>query len=71
MITLEQIGAFCRVIREKMGLLQKDVAQEIGCSKENISAFETGRNNNALILFWYVEHGLMINRDTEAKRNDD
>lgn len=71
MITLEQIGAFCRVTREKLGYLQRDVAQEVGCSKENISAFETGRNNNALILFWYVEHGLMLIKDTEAKHNDD
>lgn len=55
---LIKLGAKCRDLRESLGYIQSDVAEEVGYSKENISAFETGRNNNATILLWYVEHGL-------------
>ena len=56
---LHHIGQRCKAIREKLGLKQSDVAVEIGCSKENISAFECGRNNNAIILAWYIAHGFV------------
>lgn len=56
---LHYIGQQCRTLRKKLGLKQSDVAVEIGCSKENISAFECGRNNNALILAWYIAHGFV------------
>lgn len=56
---LHYIGQHCKALREKLGLKQSDVAAEIGCSKENISAFECGRNNNAIILAWYIAHGFV------------
>ena len=31
---------------------------DTGYSVENISSFETGRNDNARILLWYFEHGM-------------
>lgn len=59
---LERIGGECKAYRERLNLLQSDVAADIGCSKENISAFENGRNNSARIFAWYIENGLQINR---------
>lgn len=58
MIDMKDVGARCKALRENIGLLQKDVAQDTGYSTENISSFETGRNDNARIMLWYVAHGL-------------
>lgn len=57
---MKKIGAACKAHREKLGLLQSDVAEDIGCSKENISSFECGRNDSAKILAWYVMHGYTL-----------
>ena len=43
--------------------LQSQVAQEVGCSRENVSAFETGRNDSAIIFLWYIKKGLNVNDD--------
>ena len=66
---LYHIGQQCKTIREKLGLRQSDVAAEIGCSKENISAFECGRNNNAIIFAWYIAHGFVyrLGGDNDGK----
>ena len=55
---LKTIGTNCKAFREKIGYLQSDVAKQTGYSKENVSAFENGRNNNATIYNWYVQMGL-------------
>ncbi len=57
---LRTLGRICQKYRERLGYFQHDVAEEISCSKENVSAFECGRNNNALILYWYIKNGLTI-----------
>ena len=61
-MVLAEIGIACKAFRERMGLTQLQVASELNCSKENVSAFETGRNNSATIYSWYVEHGLFLDR---------
>ena len=58
MFNLKQIGTVCQYHRRRLGYRQIDVAGETGYSSENISAFETGRNDNCKILMWYFEHGL-------------
>lgn len=58
-MTLKEIGERCKEHRERLGKCQYDVAHDTGYSKENVSAFETGRNNNAIIFNWYVERGLI------------
>ena len=58
MIDMKSVGAFCKAHRENLGLLQRDVANDTGYSIENISSFETGRNDNARIMLWYVAHDL-------------
>ena len=52
------VGAACRACRIRLNMTQKAVAEKIGVSKELISAFENGRTNNAVILLWYLEHGV-------------
>lgn len=56
---LASLGEYCRMARMKKGLLQLDVAKDIGCSPQNVSCFERGENNNALILLWYIKNGLL------------
>lgn len=56
---LASLGEYCRMTRMKKGLLQLDVAKTIGCSQQNISCFERGENNNAIILLWYIKNGLL------------
>lgn len=55
---LQSIGKRCKEFREKLGYYQSHVAEQTGYSKENVSAFETGRNDNVRIFMWYVEMGL-------------
>ena len=57
-ISLREMGRRCKQFRVKHGFFQTDVAAETGYSVENISSFETGRNDNARILLWYFEHGM-------------
>lgn len=68
-ISLREMGCRCKQFRIHRGYLQSDVAADTGYSVENISSFETGRNDNARILLWYFEHGMkpehLIERDGE------
>ena len=57
-ISLLDIGRRCKEFRVEHGYYQIDVARDTGYSVENISAFETGRNDNARILLWYFVHGM-------------
>ena len=57
-ISLRDMGRRCKKFRVEHGYYQADVAQDTGYSVENISAFETGRNDNARILLWYFVHGM-------------
>lgn len=60
MENLKDLGHACQLLRELLGASQVDVARETGYSKETVSAFETGRNNNARVLLWYVRHGFRV-----------
>lgn len=57
-MTLKELGLICQEYRKMLGYDQRIVADYIGCTPANISAFENGRNNNALIFAWYVRQGL-------------
>lgn len=57
-LTLREIGRRCKQFRIDRGYYQTDVADDTGYSVENISSFETGRNDNARILLWYFERGM-------------
>lgn len=56
---LATLGEYCAMTRIKKGIPQHAVAKEIGCTPQNISSFERGLNNSALILLWYIKHGLL------------
>lgn len=55
-----EIGKACKRFRKRRGLKQSDVARMTGYGVANISSFETGRNNNMIILLWYIYAGLTI-----------
>ena len=59
-ISLREMGQRCKQYRVDHGYFQTDVAKETGYSVENISSFETGRNDNARILLWYFSKGMDI-----------
>ena len=56
----KDLGRLCKQYRERLCKTQSDVAADVGYSKETVSAFETGRNNNAIIFCWYVRHGFKL-----------
>lgn len=59
MVDMSFIGARCRRYRRNVLKVElQDVASTLGYSRENISAFESGRNDNSLILLWYLSQGL-------------
>lgn len=60
MLSLREIGQRCKEYRIEQGYLQRDVARDTGYSSENVSSFETGRNDNSRILLWYFTHGMHI-----------
>ena len=57
-VKLKEIGQKCKEFRKKIKASQRDVANDLCYTAENISAFENGRNDNAIILLWYVRNGL-------------
>lgn len=57
-LSLKEVGRRCKKFRIEQGYCQFNVAAETGYSVENISAFETGRNDNARILLWYFSRGM-------------
>lgn len=57
-ISLRDMGRRCKEFRIEHGYFQTDVAADTGYSVENISSFETGRNDNARILLWYFAKGM-------------
>lgn len=60
MLSLREIGQRCKQYRLEKGYLQRDVARDTGYSSENVSSFETGRNDNSRILLWYFAHGMSV-----------
>lgn len=57
---LRLIGDKCREHRRYLGITQRQVADELGYTSENISSFENGRNDNYRILFWYLANGVTL-----------
>jgi len=49
----------CKRVRRQKHMTQKQVAEKTGYTPKTISAFENGRVNNAYILLWYLDNGLL------------
>lgn len=63
MFSIAYVGNRCRQYRKKVLRTElKEVAKELGYSKENISAFENGRNDNCLIMLWYLSRGMTVDQ---------
>lgn len=58
MYDMRDIGDACRRYRKYIGYTQSEVAAELGFTGKAISGFECGRSYNAIILLWYVYHGI-------------
>lgn len=58
-ITSSYIGAMCSEYRRYfLKVSQQKVADETCVSRELVSKFERGTSPNAIVLFWYIKHGL-------------
>lgn len=51
---LELCGKICRSKRNKYGINQKKISDDLGVTKAVISRFEHGKNNNIIILLYYI-----------------
>lgn len=51
---LKALGRLCKRYRRVAGMTQKQVAIMSGYSDKSVSAFETGRCNNAQLLCFYI-----------------
>lgn len=60
------VGLACRRWRIDMGITQAYIAHRLEMTKENICAFEHGRNNSALILTMYILLGFDMLEDKEV-----
>ena len=65
---ITEIGLICKSYRESIGHYQFEVAQDTGYSSLNVSSFENGRNNNMLLLLWYIKKGLPVSELPDPKR---
>lgn len=60
MVTASYIGAMCGEYRRLyLNVTQAEIAKELDISREAVSRFERGTLCNGLILFWYIQHGLL------------
>lgn len=50
------IGSYCRHIRRDRGFTTYDLADRIGKAQSTISKFESGNNDSATILYWYMSN---------------
>lgn len=60
MYNMKEIGRVCKLHRMSLGITQREVASELGYSVKLISCFERGLSFNALILLWYISHGVNL-----------
>lgn len=61
MLDMKYIGSRCMEFRKnKTVYSQSDVGRDVCCGQYNVSKFERGQNNNALILLWYFLHGMAM-----------
>ena len=44
----------CKAGREAAKVTRRSIAEELGCSYENIRRFECGKNNNLTIACYYM-----------------
>lgn len=61
MTELKRVGKVCQRYRKNvLRMTLVDVGKRLGYSASNISAFENGYSNNAIILLWYMSKGVTL-----------
>ena len=58
----EKLGLMCKALRESLGRTQGDVAEDIGCSRQLVTEFENGRTYSFKVFYWYIGHGLEVEK---------
>lgn len=53
---------FIKYLRQELGINQKDFADQVGVSRQTISALENGRYNPSLLLAYKITK--LLNRNT-------
>ena len=56
------VGELCKRWRITNNFALSEVAEELDYSVDNIVKFEQGKNNNMMILLWYLLHGFNLNK---------
>lgn len=62
---------FIKYLRQEMGINQKDFADQVGVSRQTISALENGRYNPSLLLAYKITKLLNCNTIEEVFKLDE
>lgn len=66
-VNLRELGRRCKIFRQSMGYTQERVAEDLYVTQSTVSHFESGKNDSARILMWYVAHGFILRIHVEGK----
>lgn len=66
---LEMIGQACRKFRKDRGITLYEVAKNVCTSMENVSMFESGKNDCATIYNWYLQMGMPVVKTYESRED--
>ena len=50
---MKELGALCRRCRERLGETQKEIADAVGMTTQNVSRFESGERDSMFIFSVY------------------
>lgn len=53
---LKEIGEYCKKLRKDIGYSQNFCAYCTGVSQAQISRFESGLTDSAILLYWYIKN---------------
>ena len=64
-MTLKDLCLQCKALRVYLQYKQQEVADDCGVTQSAISRFESGQNDSARILCWYLIHGQEVNEEVK------
>lgn len=53
-VNMELVGKYCQIMRRRSGFRLRDLEKRFGISRSNLSKFENGHNNSAILLMLYI-----------------
>lgn len=57
---LKEIGIKCKKWREETGLTQEAIGKLAGVTRQAICAFESGKSDSEIILYYYIVMGCKL-----------